>query len=94
MKIETPYEDITPEIDWGSCPGPECDGKLDWHEEGPICPQCGHLWDHKGADIGSWDENMGEPWTESRTYQQFRKAEADRRAWWDEIRTRGKVRAT
>lgn len=85
MKIETHYEDITPVTDWGSCPGPDCDGDLQWHEEGPICPDCGHLWDHDGHDIGGWEENMGEPWTESTTYHQFRKAEANLRAWWDEL---------
>lgn len=80
MKLETPYRDIEPKIDWGYCP--ECEAvSIEWHDEGPICPACGHLWDANGKDIGSWDENMGEPWEESRTKANFERKETEQREW-------------
>jgi hypothetical protein len=93
MKIETPYGNVEPQTVWGSCPGLTCEGELTWHEEGPICPECGHLWDHNGGDIGSWDENMGEPWEGSTTYQNFRNQEDESRAWWDAIRAKAGTRS-
>lgn len=81
MKIEEAYEDIAPEIDWGYCPGPGCDGTIEWFEEGPICPDCGHLWDHEGHDIGCWEENMGEPWADSRASRNFKRRAEERQEW-------------
>lgn len=93
MIIETPYENLTPETVWGSCPGPQCDGQVEWFEEGPICPECGHLWDSEGGDIGSWDENMGTPWAESKTRHHFQKRDANAKAFWAEIREAAGARA-
>lgn len=74
------YGNIEPEIDWGYCP--KCDAtNLEWFEEGPICPTCGHLWDQDGMDLGTWEESMGTDWRTSRTRQQFIKREETQREW-------------
>ena len=81
------YGNIEPQTDWGSCPA--CDAvSLEWYEEGPICPTCGHLWDHDGGDIGSWEENMGTPWEASSAKDAFERKEAQRREWWATFRRR------
>jgi hypothetical protein len=81
MSTEAKYDDLTPEIDWGYCPASDCDWEIEWYEDGPICPGCGHMWDSDGHDVGGWEENMGEPWPESSPYRKFRQAEDARHEW-------------
>jgi hypothetical protein len=86
MRLETRYGDIEPQIDWGDCPKDET--SIEWYEEGPICPSCGHMWDNNGGDIGSWVENMGAPWLESKAHQQFSEKSRKQSEWLKELHQR------
>lgn len=93
MEPENRFGKIEPRIEWGYCPGSSCDGAIEWHDDGPICTECGHVWDYNGEDLGTWEDTMGEPWDESSTKAKFDRGRAEAKAWWADLRAKAGVTA-